>query len=180
VRGGLLTIAIAAGALSLPASAIATNASWFGGFPTDPNPSAALHFAAKGKFNKKGKFITRRVTDFDADVTIGCFDEAGNQTSTGLRTDLAPGLIPSAPVSKKGRFAGTSTTATGLTYTIAGLLRKGKGSGTVSIAQGAKGAVGYCSTGTFANPTVDWHVKLIPPVCGAVPTGRSYRSCVGP
>jgi hypothetical protein len=181
VRRGI-TALVVAGALLLPASALATSALWTGDFAGDTSTDFSLIFSAKGKVNKKGKFQTRRVSAFDVAVQFSCFDAAGNTTSSARRDDLAPGFPAGLKVSKKGRFAGTATIPAGLTYTAAGTLRKGKGSGTMQITQGTKGTAGYCSTGTFADPTVSWKAKLIPPVCGgaAPAAGRVYRTCVGP
>jgi hypothetical protein len=180
VRRGI-SLLVVAGALVLPGSALATSTVWTGDFAGDTSTEFSLIFSANGKFNKKGKFITKGVKAFDVAVQFSCFDVVGSIISSSRRDDLAPGFSAGLKVSKKGRFAGTAATPTGLTYTAAGLLRKGKGGGTMQITQGQKGAPGYCSTGTFADPTVSWTAKLIPPVCvGISPEGRNYRSCVGP
>jgi hypothetical protein len=181
VRRGISALVVAV-ALLFPGSALATNTIWTGDFAGDTSTDFSLIFSASGKFNKKGKFTTKRVSVFDVAVQFSCFDAAGNQTLTSRRDDLAPGFPNGLRVSKKGHFAGTAQTPTGLTYTASGVLRKGKGNGTMQITQGQKGAAGYCSTGTFADPTVAWKAKLIPPVCGGAvpPEGRIYRSCVGP
>lgn len=179
----MLSIAIAALALLLPASALATSAVYTGDFAGDTSPDFSLTFQAKGKVNNKGKFVPRRVRNFDVALTFSCFDAAGNQISSSRRDDLAPGFFDGLRVSRKGRFAGTAPTPTGLTYTGAGLLRKGKGRGTLQITQGVKGSAGYCSTGTFADPTVAWSAKLIPPACPGVapkPYAARFSSCVGP
>jgi hypothetical protein len=181
VRRGISAL-FAVAVLVLPGSAYATSSIWTGDFAGDTSTDFSLIFSANGKFNKKGKFISKRVSVFDPAVQFSCFDAVGNVTSASRRDDLAPGFSAGLKVSKKGRFAGTAPTPTGLTYTATGSLRKGKGHGTMQITQGQRGAAGYCSTGTFADPTVSWTAKLIPPVCsGAVPPeGRNYLTCVGP
>jgi len=142
-----------------------TSAVWKGDFAGDTSNVSSLIFSATGKLNKKGKFVTKRVDHFDVAVQFSCFDAAGNVTSTSRRDDLPPGETiggEGLKVSNRGRFAGTAGTTIigGPDYTATGLLRKGKGSGTMQITQGQKGTAGYCSTGTFADPTLAWKAKL--------------------
>jgi hypothetical protein len=171
-----MAILIGLAALALPASALATTAAWVGDVVGDTSPDHSLTFQAKGKF-EKGRFVASKVRDFEVAVTFSCFDSAGNLVSSGRRDDLAPGFFAGLKV-RHQTFFGSAPTPTGLIYTVSGHLGKRKADGSVAITQGQTGTSGYCSTGTFANPTVRWRAKLIPPACARATSAR--RLCATP
>jgi hypothetical protein len=171
-----MAILVGLAALSLPASALATTVAWVGDVAGDTSSSHSLTFEAKGKTNRKGRFIATRVRDFEATVTLNCFDPAGTVVSSTRRDDLAPGFFGGLAV-RKQMFFGTAPTPTGLSYTVSGHLGRRKGDGALSITQGQRGTAGYCSTGTFDDPVIVWNAKLIPPACGR---SAERRLCTTP
>jgi hypothetical protein len=178
-----MSLLASAAVLALPASASAFSGTYTGDFAGDTSPDYSLTFTARAHFAKphqRGKLVPTKVRDFEATVQFTCFDAAGLSISTARRDDLAPGFFDGLKVSKTGRFSGTSTTPTGLTYIAAGRLglgNQGWATGSLQITQGQKGSDGYCSTGTFADPTTQWKARFLPNVCCAQPqvTPKSRR-----
>lgn len=166
---------LAAGALlAFPGSASGFSGTYTGDVAGDTSPDSSLHFTARAHFTKRGaggKFVPTRVRNFAVAVQFSCFDAAGTQLSSARRDDLAPGFFDGLKVSKKGKFRGAAPTPTGLTYTASGRLNRtnGKATGTLQITEGQKGSIGYCSTGTFANPVVHWTAIFLPNTCCAQP-----------
>jgi hypothetical protein len=159
--------------LAFPTSAFAFSGTYTGDFAGDTSPEYSLTFTARAHFAKphaEGRFVPTKVRDFEVALQFSCFDTAGAQVSTARRDDLAPGFFDGLKVNKKGRFSGNASTPTGLTYSGSGRLRQtGKASGTLQITQGLKGSPGYCSSGTFADPTVQWTAIFLPNTCCAQP-----------
>jgi hypothetical protein len=159
--------------LALPASAFGFSGTYTGDFAGDTDPAYSLTFTARAHFTEdhaRGKFVVTRVRDFVAAVQFSCFDASGAQISGSRRDDLAPGFFDGLKVTRKWRFTGTEPSPTGLSYTVAGRLGgKGKARGTMQITQGKKGSDGYCSTGSFADPTVLWTAIFLPNTCCAQP-----------
>ena len=152
-------------ALALPATSLAASRVYEGPLSGNTNPNGTITFGANGTL-KKNRFVPKRIDDLDAQVQFNCYDAAGHQVSTSVRTDLAPGFFGGQKVNKNGTFQGTSMTPTGLTYTASGRFHKRTANGTLAITQGQKGTNGYCSTGTFADPNISWSAVGIPPACG--------------
>jgi hypothetical protein len=168
--------------LALPVSAGAATRTVAGDFAGDTSATSSLIFKAKGKVNSKGRFIPRRVRDFEASTTYTCFNQNGNPGSTKNLNDLAPGFFNGLRVNKKGFFSGSAVTPTGITYTVDGRIRKGKAHGSLAATQGQKGSNDYCSTGTFNEPALLFTAKLIPPACSGAPNpgyARKAACCVG-
>jgi hypothetical protein len=165
--------------LALPATAIARTVAFTGDIVGDPSPDQNFTFQSTGKLTKKGKFFAKTAGNFTADVTVSCFDAAGNRTSSRARSDLPLSGIGPLQVAG-GSFLGQSNPS-GASYAVTGTVRKKTASGTLTASQGQKGTANYCTTGSFADPTVTWTATLIPPVCGrsAVASGKR-RGCVGP
>jgi hypothetical protein len=153
--------------LAFPASAAGFSGTYTGDLAGDTDPTYSLAFSAR----VKERPIPTRVRKFRVTAQFSCFDAAGTQVSSTRRNDLAPGFIDGLRVSRKGRFRGTSPTATGLTYVVTGRLRRDdpRANGTLQITQGTKGADGYCSTGSFVEPTVPWTALYHPNSCCAQP-----------
>ena len=163
-------------ALTLPTSAVAFSAKYTGDFAGDTSPEYSLVFKT-GQIKKKDKF-PKRVRDFKVTVEFSCFDSAGVLLSAVRRNDLAPGFFDGLKVGKGRLFSGTAVTPTGLTYSVAGQLGpEGEASGSMQITQGQKGSDNYCSTGTFADPNVQWTATYHPNSCCSQPkVVRSQRA----
>jgi hypothetical protein len=179
VRRGTTALLIAAAVLALPSTAAARVVLFTGDVVGDPSTNENFSFQAAGKLTKKGKLFPKRVSNFSATVTFSCFDAAGNRTSSTARSDLPLGGIGTLAVAG-GSFMGQSNPA-GAAYAVTGTVRKRTASGTLTASQGQKGTSGYCTTGSFADPTVTWTTTLIPPVCGrSAVASDKRRGCVGP
>jgi hypothetical protein len=167
VRKGA-SLLVAALAIVSPASATAFSGTYTGDVAGDTSPDYSLTFTARAHFagpHQTGKLVPTKVRDFVATVQFSCFDAMGTQISSARRGDLAPGFFKGLKVGRKGRFGGTAPTATGLTYTTAGRLGRGNqgwGNGVLQVVQGQRGSDGYCTTGTFADPTIRWRARFLP------------------
>jgi hypothetical protein len=177
VRRGI-SIVIVAATLAVPAMASAASRTYVGNVSGDTSGTASFTFKADGHVSKKGKFVPRGVKGFTATVPFSCFDTAGNQISTSTRSDLSFGALGVTLVRKHGGFA-KGPVGTPQSVTVSGTLKKGRGSGTVSVTQGVKGTAGYCSTGTYADPSVAWTAKLVPLACAGAELGPRPL-CTGP
>ena len=171
---------IAAAALLLPGSALASGRIAVGDVAGNTSPEASFAFDVFGKFNKKGKFVPREASGFEVTVDFNCWDAAGNLLSTTRRSDLPFGLMNAAKVGKRGGFH-TAALLDGGSRSVAvlGTFRKGKATGTVGAVEGSAttppGA--HCSTGTFTDPAIAWTARLISPVCGSA---AERSRCIAP
>jgi hypothetical protein len=154
---------IAIAALAFPAAAIARQANVIG---TVAGDSARLPFSfgAFGKKVKKGLVIPKKVGSFTAGADIRCFNPAGSQISSTQYSQLPIAAVGTLKLNKSGGFQGHAVSG-GWDITVSGILRKGKGIGSLAVQQGTKGSPGFCSTGTFNDAAVTWRAREVRLVC---------------